>query len=46
MDRNPTISVENRKERLVSHMTSRSVCILLPSLVSIPEVSVVTRQES
>ena len=33
IDRNPNISVEIRKGSLVSHLTSRSVCIILPSLV-------------
>ena len=33
IDRNPNISVETRKGRMVSHLTSRSVCIILPNLV-------------
>ena len=33
IDRNPNISVETRKGPLVCHLTSRSVCIILPSLV-------------
>ena len=33
IDRNPNISVETRKGHLVSDLTSRSVCIILPSLV-------------
>ena len=33
IDRNPNIPVETRKGTLVSHLTSRSVCIILPSLV-------------
>ena len=36
------MSVETRKGHLVSHLTSRSVCIILPSLVKIPEVSLIT----
>ena len=43
MDRNPNITVPNRKWALLSCLTSRSVRIVLPSLVSIPEVSIVTR---
>ena len=46
IDRNPNIYVETRKRRLVSHITSRSVCIILPNLVYLPEVSVLNRQES
>ena len=46
IDRNPKIFLESRKGRLVSHLTSGSVCIILSSLVYIPEVSVITRQES
>ena len=33
MDRNPKIFLETRKGRLVSHLTSRSVCIILSSHV-------------
>ena len=33
MDRNPKIFLETRKGRFVSHLTSRSVCIILSSLV-------------
>ena len=33
MDRNPNINVPTRKWSLVSCLTSRSVCIVLPSLV-------------
>ena len=33
IDWNANISVETRKGRLVSHLTSRSVCIIQPSLV-------------
>ena len=46
IDRNPKIFLEIKKGRLISQLTFRSVCIILSSLVSIPEVSVVTRQES
>ena len=46
IDSNPNISVETRKGRLVSHLTSRSVCIILLNLVYITELSVLTRQES
>ena len=46
IDRNPKIFLETRKGHLVSHLTSRSICIILSSPVYIPEVSVVTRQES
>ena len=33
IDRNPKIILETRKGRVVSHLTSRSVCIILSSLV-------------
>ena len=33
IDRKTNITVETRKGRLVSHLTSRSVCIILPFLV-------------
>ena len=33
IDRNPKISVETRKGSLVSQLTSRSLCIILPNLV-------------
>ena len=33
IDRKPNISVETSKGRMVSHLTSRSVCIILPNLV-------------
>ena len=46
IDRNPKIFLETRKGRVVSHLTSRSIYIILSSLVLIPEVSVITRQES
>ena len=41
---NPNITVSNRKRDLNSHLTSRSVCILLPRLVYIPELSLILRQ--
>ena len=37
-------NVSNRKKDLDSHLTSRSVCILLPRLVYIPELSLIPRQ--
>ena len=39
--RNPNIIVSNRKRDLDSHLTSRSVCIFLPRLVYIPELSLI-----
>ena len=33
IDRNPNISVETRKGRLVSHLTTTRVYIILPSIV-------------
>ena len=42
--RNPNITVSNRKRDLDSHLTSRSVCIFLPRLVYIPELSLIPRQ--
>ena len=42
--RNPNITLSNRKRDLNSHLTSRSVCIFLPSLVYIPEFSLTPRQ--
>ena len=42
--RNPSITVSNRKRDLNSHLTSRSVCIFLPRLVYIPELSLTPRQ--
>ena len=42
--RNPNITVSNRKRDLNSYLTSRSVCILLPRLVYIPELSLIPRQ--
>ena len=44
IDRNPNITVSNRKRDLNSHLTSRSVCIFLPCLVYIPEMSLIPRQ--
>ena len=42
--RNPNITVSNRKRDLNSHLTSRSVRIVLPRLVYIPELSLIPRQ--
>ena len=42
--RNPDFTVSNRKRDVDSHLTSRSVCIFLPSLVYIPELSLIPRQ--
>ena len=42
--RNPNTTVSNRKRNLNSHLNSRSVCIFLPRLVYIPEVSLISRQ--
>ena len=44
IDRNPNITVSNRKRDLNSNLTSRSVCIFLPRLVYIPEWSLIPRQ--
>ena len=44
--RNPNITVSNRKIDLNSHLTSRSVRIVLPRLVYIPELSLIPRQVS
>ena len=44
--RNPNNTVSNRKRDLNSHLTSRSVRIVLPRLVYIPELSVIPRQVS
>ena len=46
IDRNPNITVATRKGHLVSSLTSRSMAMALPSLEEIPEVSLLTRQES
>ena len=40
------MTVSNRKRDLNSHLTSRSVCIFLPCLVYIPELSLIPRQVS
>ena len=37
-------TVSNRKRDLVSHLTSRSVCIFLPRLVYIPDLSLIPTQ--
>ena len=42
--RNPNIIVSNRKRDLDSHLTTRSVCIFLPRLVYIHELSLIPRQ--
>ena len=42
--RNPNITVSNRKRDLNSHLTSRSLCIFLPRLVYIPELSLIPKQ--
>ena len=44
--RNPNITVSNGKTDLNSHLTSRSVRIVLPRLVYIPELSLIPRQVS
>ena len=46
IDRNPSITVAARKGPSVSRLTWRSVHFGLPNLAEIPEVSLVTRQES
>ena len=46
IDRNPNITVATRKGPWVSRLTSRSICIALPCLEEIPDVSFITRQES
>ena len=46
IDRNPKITVPTRKRDLNSHLTSRSVSIVLPRLVYIPEVSLIPKQIS
>ena len=43
--RNPNNTVSNRKWDLDSHLTSRSVCIFLPRLAYIPELSLIPRQD-
>ena len=42
--RNPNITVSNRERDLDSHLTSRSVCIFLPRLVYVTELSLILRQ--
>ena len=42
--RNPNITVSNRKRDRNSHLTSRSVRIVLPPIVYIPEMSLIPRQ--
>ena len=44
--RKPNITVSNRKRDLNSHLTSRSVRIVLPRLVYIPKLSLIPRQVS
>ena len=44
--KNPIITVSNRKRDLNSHLTSRSVRIVLPRLVYIPVLSLIPRQVS
>ena len=44
IDRNPSITVSNRKRDLNSHLMSRIVRIVLPRLVYIPELSLIARQ--
>ena len=41
--RNPNITLSNRKRDLNSHLNSRSLCIFLPRLVYIPELSLIPR---
>ena len=41
---NPNITVSNRKRDLNSHLTSGSLCIFLPRLVYIPELSLIPRE--
>ena len=44
--RHPNINVSNRKRDLNSHLTSKSVRIVLPRLVYIPELFLIRRQVS
>ena len=46
IDRNLNIMVATRKGTWVSRLTSKSVRIALPSLKEIPEVSLITIEES
>ena len=41
---NPNIILSNRKRDLNYHLTSRNLCIFLPRLVYIPELSLIPRQ--
>ena len=41
---NPNITLSNRKRDRKSHLTSNSVCIFLPLLDYIPELSLIPRQ--
>ena len=44
--RNPNITESNRKRDLNSHLTSRRVCIVLPPLDYLPDLSLIPRQVS
>ena len=44
--RNPNITVSNRKRNMNSNLTSRSVRIVLPRLVYIPELFLIPTQVS
>ena len=44
--RNPNITMPNKNWTSVSRLNSIIVCIVLPSLVYIPVISIITRQES
>ena len=46
IDRNPNIPVPTRKGALITRLTSRSIRIVLQSLVYIPEVSVIPAEVS
>ena len=46
IDRKPNVNAATRKGHYISGLTSRNVLIALPSLMEIPEVSLITRQES
>ena len=46
IDRNHNIMVVTRKVEWVSCLPSRSISISLPSVQGIPEVSVITKEES
>ena len=45
IDRNTNITVPTNKGCFAFRLTSSSVCIFLPSIVQLPEVSVITIQE-